>query len=50
MAKAKKQKKGAKRKGGIMGRSDIPFAQRVAMQQRNDIIVNRDHAAKITMF
>lgn len=50
MAKVKKQKKGVKRKGGIMGRSDIPFAQRVAMQQRNDIIVNRDHAAKITMF
>lgn len=50
MAKAKKPKNRSRRKSGIMGRSDIPFAQRVAMQHRSDIIVNRDHAAKITMF
>jgi hypothetical protein len=44
-------KKQNKRKSrGIMGRSDIPYAQRIAMQRQSDIIVNRDHAAKIAMF
>lgn len=50
MAKAKKPKHNNRRKSGIMKRSDIPYAQRVAMQQHNDIVVNRDHSAKITMF
>lgn len=35
---------------GIMGRSDIPFAQRMAMQHRHNIVMNRDHAAKIAMW
>ena len=44
-------KKKQKRKGqGIMNRSDIPYAQRMAMKHQNDIKVNRDHAAKITMY
>jgi len=33
-----------------MGRSDIPYAQRMAMQHRSDIVVNREHSAKIIMF
>ena len=33
-----------------MGRSDIPFAQRMAMKHQHDIVVNRNHAAKIIMF
>jgi hypothetical protein len=33
-----------------MDRSDIPFAQRMAMQHRSDIVVNREHSAKIIMF
>ena len=42
-----------KRKGkarGIMGRSDIPFAQRIALQHQHNIVMNRDHAAKIAMW
>ena len=39
------------RKGhGIMGRSDIPYAQRIAMQHQHNIVMNRDHAAKIAMW
>lgn len=33
-----------------MGRSDIPYAQRMAMKRQHDIVVNRDHAAKIAMY
>lgn len=44
----------AKRKKGkgkhLMNRSDIPYAQRLAMQHQNDIVVNRDHAALIAMY
>lgn len=47
MAKCKKKKSKAH---GIMGRSDIPYAQRMAIQRKSDIIVNRDHAAKIAMY
>lgn len=44
-------KKKQKRKGrGIMNRSDIPYAQRMALKHQSDIKVNRDHAAKITMY
>lgn len=49
MAKQKPKKSG-KRKQGLMGRSEIPFALRMAMKHQNDIVVNRDHAAKIAMF
>ena len=46
-----KKNKGHKGKGrGIMGRSDIPYAQRLQMQQRNSINVNREHAATITLY
>jgi len=52
MAKQKKQKKQRKpsKARGIMGRSDIPYAQRLNMQHDSNIVVNRDHAAKIAMF
>lgn len=33
-----------------MGRSDIPYAQRIRMQQRSNIRVNREHAATITLY
>lgn len=42
-----------KRKGkgrSIMNRSDIPYAQRLAMQHQHNIVMNRDHAAKIAMW
>lgn len=42
--------KGKKKSLGIMGRSDIPYAQRIAMQHQHNIVMNRDHAAKIAMF
>ena len=35
---------------GIMGRSDIPYAQRFGLQLQSDIVLNRDHAAKIAMY
>lgn len=47
MAKKKKSKSGNKPK---FQRSDIPFVQRMAMQRQYDIVMNRDHAAKITMY
>ena len=31
-------------------RSDIPYAKRLAMRRQNDIVVNRDHAARIAMY
>lgn len=33
-----------------MGRSDIPFAQRMAMQHKSAIVANREHSAQVTMF
>ena len=45
----KKQQKKSKARG-IMGRSDIPYAQRIAMQHQHNIVMNRDHAAKIAMW
>jgi hypothetical protein len=45
----RKQRRAAK-KGGIMGASHIPYAQRLAMQQRERIAVNRNRSAKIAMF
>ena len=50
MAKAKKPKKNNRHKSGVMSRSDIPYAQRIAMQQHTDIVNCRNHAAQITMF
>lgn len=34
----------------IMGRSDIPYAQRLRMQMRQDIASNRGYAARITLY
>lgn len=39
-----------RRMGALMNRSDIPYAQRLAMQQKKDIAVNREHSAKITLY
>lgn len=50
MGQKKKSPKRGCRSPSIMDRSDIPYAQRMAMQHINDIRVNRDHAAKIAMF
>lgn len=50
---ASKSKKGKKSKGKgnlIMKRSDIPYAQRLAMRHQNNVLVNRDHAARIAMY
>lgn len=46
MAKAKHKKN----RGGIMGASHIPYAQRLAMQQQDRINVNRNFSAKVAMF
>ena len=48
MSKVKKQKHKGKSRG-LMGRSDIPYAQRMALKHQSDIKANRDHAAKIAM-
>ena len=34
----------------IMNRSDIPYAQRIRMQQRSSVLVNREHAARVTLY
>lgn len=49
MAKVKK-KQGGRKKGGIMGASHIPYAQRIKMQQTDRIAVNRHKSAKVAMF
>lgn len=49
MAKPKKKIKKHHR-SSIMNRSDIPYAQRMAMQHRGAIIANREHAAKTIMY
>ena len=46
MAKAKHKKN----RGGIMGASQIPYAQRLKMQQADRIAVNRNFSAKAAMF
>lgn len=51
--KQKKRKglnKAPRKSKGLMDRTDIPYAVRMAMKHQNDIIVNRNHAAKITMY
>ena len=48
MAKPKKIKK--HHRGSIMNRSDIPYAERMAMQHKSNIVFNREHAAKIIMY
>lgn len=42
--------KAHRRVGAYKTRSDIPYAQRLQMQLQQDININREHAAKITMF
>lgn len=49
MAKTKK-KHSKQRNGDIMGRSNIPYIQRIQMQHRSDVAFNREQAAKVTMF
>lgn len=51
----KKQKRRGPRKApgkaqSIMERSDIPYAQRMAMKHQNDIVAHRNHSAKVTMY
>lgn len=49
MAKGKK-KQPRRKKGGIMDASQIPYAQRLQIQQRDRIAVNRHHSARAAMF
>lgn len=55
MSKTKKKKNRGPRKApgnrpGIMERSDIPYAQRMALKHQHEIKASRDHAAKIAMY
>lgn len=50
MAKTKKKYKPNGKSRGIMGRSDIPYAQRLTMAHKSNIVNNRDHAVKIAMY
>ena len=45
----KKQHKG-RRRGSIMGASQIPYSQRLKMEQAEKIAANRHHSAKVFMF
>lgn len=44
------QRRAAKKKGGLMDASHIPYAQRLKMQQQDRIAVNRNFSAKVAMF
>ena len=44
------KKKTHRKDRSFLGRSDIPYAQRLAMKRQTDIVSNREHAAKIVMF
>ena len=46
MGKSKKKHRGR----SLMTRSDIPYAQRLAMKHRSDIEYNREHSARIYMY
>ena len=46
----KKKNKASRRVGGIMNRTDIPFAKRMAMQHNSAIVANREHSAQAAMF
>lgn len=50
MAKTKNSKTNPRHKMGVMRHSDIPFAQRLAMQHMKDVKANRDQSAQIAMF
>lgn len=43
-------KKKHRRKGGVMGRSDIPYAQRLKMQQAGNINWSREQGARVVMW
>lgn len=45
-----KPKKKRRQTGGIMGRSDIPLALRLKMQQQHDIGWSREQGARMTMY
>lgn len=49
MAKPKKKTKKPHSRS-LMNRSDIPYAQRMAMQHKSTIVANREHSAQVTMF
>ncbi len=44
------KKKTRRKTGGVMGRSDIPYAQRIRMQQHHDISWSREQGARVTMY
>ena len=50
MSKEKKKQKHKGKRRGLMGRSDIPYAQRIALQHQHNIKANRDYSAKIAMY
>lgn len=47
---AKKIKTKKRKSKGLMGRSDIPYAQRIQMEHKTNIAWNREQAAKVTMY
>ena len=50
MGKQKKHKPSHKQRTGLMDRSDIPYAQRLKLQQKADINISREQAAKVTLY
>ena len=49
-SKAKKKKPRHKNPGGVMGRSDIPYAQRLQLQQSHNINWSREESVRIVMY
>lgn len=50
MSNRQQRRAAKKRSGGVLNRSDIPFSQRIRLQQHSDIVVSREHAAKVAMY
>lgn len=44
------KKKHRRQTGGIMGRSDIPLAQRIRLKQQHDVGWSREHGARMVMY
>lgn len=42
--------KGKRRRGGVMGMSQIPYAQRLQIQRKQRIVGSREQAARVSMY
>ena len=50
MPSKKQNRKQRRHKDGVMGRSDIPYGQRLRMQYRSEVGWGREHGARVFMY